>query len=274
MGMNVSAILLAAGIGTRLRPLTEIIPKCLAPIKNKPLLGLWLEMLERSGVDDTIINTHHHARLVEHFICKSPYANKAKLVYEPKLLGTAGTLFANYRNTHHNTIMLAHADNLSSFDVTAFLQAHTSRPQQAVMTMMTFDTDAPSQCGIVDLDANGMVTAFYEKAANPPGIRANAAIYLIDRTFIETLARDKTVTDFSTEVLPRFMGKIYTFHNDCYHLDIGTPARLQRAQLEWPSIMPATDSENQQNDPWYGLLADNPELANSLANQMNHIFDI
>src|ERR1700674_1800341 len=89
------ALLVAAGIGSRLRPLTDVVPKCLIPINGRPLLGLWLEMLQEAGFDEVVVNLHHHADLVREYVWRSPYARLVTLVHEPELLGTGGTLLAN-----------------------------------------------------------------------------------------------------------------------------------------------------------------------------------
>jgi mannose-1-phosphate guanylyltransferase len=238
MSLSVSALLLAAGVGFRLRPLTDTLPKCLAPINGEPLLGLWLSMLQRAGIDDMLVNTHYLAAQVEAFLRQVPCP--VRMVYEPQLLGTAGTLLANYKSLRNDTIMLVHADNLSRFDVGAFVEAHRTRPAHTAFTMMTFDTDVPSQCGIVELDGDNVVMKFHEKVAYPPGTRANAAVYLLDRGSIQNLERERgPLTDFSTEVLPHYMGRIFTWHNATYHRDIGTPDNLRKAQEEWHNI-PAT----------------------------------
>lgn len=228
MNTDVSALLLAAGLGTRLKPLTDKIPKCLVPINGAPLLGIWLDHLTKAGIDDIIINTHHHATQVINFIRTGPYIDIVTLAHEDKLLGTAGMLLANARRCLYDTILLAHADNLSRFDVKAFIRAHETRPKHTVLTMMVFNTDAPQNCGIVELDKDGVVTAFHEKQKNPPGNLANAAVYLMNRRFVESL--DKNISDFSTEVLPKLMGRIFTFYNKDYHRDIGTVEGLALAQ--------------------------------------------
>ena len=89
------AILLAAGYGTRLRPLTNTIPKCLVPIKGVPLLQIWLERLTNAGIGPFLINTHYLPKEVEGFAESSRYRDQVTLVHEPELLGTAGTLIAN-----------------------------------------------------------------------------------------------------------------------------------------------------------------------------------
>lgn len=98
---------------------------------------------------------------------------------------------------------------------------------------MTFDTDAPQSCGIVETDARGVVTAFHEKVPNPPGRRANAAVYIFEPAMFEFLGSlDREVIDLSTEVLPKYLGRIQVFHNADYHRDIGTLNSLELAERE------------------------------------------
>ena len=89
------ALILAAGYGKRLRPLTNNVPKCLVKIGKKSLLQIWLEKLEKQGIKEFLINTHYKSEKVERFIKKSKFAKKVKLVYEKKILGTGGTLYKN-----------------------------------------------------------------------------------------------------------------------------------------------------------------------------------
>jgi mannose-1-phosphate guanylyltransferase len=105
------AILLAAGLGTRLRPLTGQIPMCLVPIKGKPLLERWLESLTKAGVGPFLINTHYLAAQVEEFIESSSYKDQVTLVHEHMLRGTAGTLIANLDFFQGEDGFLIHADN-------------------------------------------------------------------------------------------------------------------------------------------------------------------
>ena len=86
------ALLLAAGLGTRLRPLTNHVPKCLVPIKGKPLLGYWLDLLLRAGIERVLVNTHYLPDPVRRFCAESPWANRIDLVHEESLAGTAGTI--------------------------------------------------------------------------------------------------------------------------------------------------------------------------------------
>lgn len=251
---EVRALLLAAGLGTRLRPLTEDWPKCLMPIGDRPLLEYWLETLHRAGIRRVLVNRHHHADAVECFLKRPRFASWVASTYERELLGTAQTLRANRAFFTSHSVLLIHADNWCQCDFEAFLRYHADqRPSHCLITMMTFDTDVPETCGIVEIDPDGVLLAFHEKIINPPGYRANAAVYLLEPAVLDWLDEQPTCTDFSTQVLPKFIGRIATWHNTGIHRDIGTLATLRRAQADplpacyWP-----------QADAWQGWFSTHP----------------
>jgi mannose-1-phosphate guanylyltransferase len=224
------AILLAAGLGTRLRPLTNTIPKCLVPIHGQPLLGIWLERLTKAGIDSFLINTHYLAEQVEQFVTASPYRNQVTLVHEPTLLGTAGTLMANLDFFQGEDGLLIHADNYCLADFKQFIEAHRQRPPQCLMTVMAFRTPTPSTCGILEVDDQGVVVGFHEKVANPPGDLASGAIYLLSPEFLDMAATDlRAVTDFSTEVIPGLIGSMFTYETTAPFIDVGTLPNYEKA---------------------------------------------
>ena len=228
------ALLLAAGFGTRLRPITDHIPKCLVPIHGQPLLGYWLDRLLDDGIERALINTHYLPEVVERFVRASPWREKIDVVYETVLLGTGGTVLRNREFFSGAPFMVAHADNLTRFNVREFIDAHRNRPAGVDITMMTFDTDAPETCGIVELDERGVVIGFHEKSASPPGCRANAAVYIFEPAVVDFLASlGKEVIDLSLEVIPHYLGRMHCFHNADYHRDIGNPESLRLAELEF-----------------------------------------
>jgi len=229
----VKALLLAAGIGSRLRPITNYVPKCLVPINGKPLLQYWLENLFNAGIQEFLINTNYLSEQVEDFVSKSPFKNFITLVYEEELLNTGGTLLKNRDFFKDESFMLVHADNLSFCDFSSFMNSHKDRNENAEITMMTFLTDDPKSCGIVEIDDRNLVRNFYEKIERPPSNLANAAVYICEKSifdFLETFEKDNI--DFSVEVIPNYIGKINTFLNDGYHRDIGTILSYALAQIE------------------------------------------
>ena len=227
------ALLLSAGLGTRLRPITDSLPKCLVPINGKPLLQYWLENLFDIGVNEFLINSSYLHKQVEEFVNNSRFKNQITLVYEEKLLNTGGTLLVNRDFFKDEAFMLIHADNLSFCDFQDFIASHYKRPKYCEMTMMLFKSDNPSSCGVVELDDEGIVQKFHEKVQNPPSTLANGAVYICEAsifTFLESLQKEDI--DFSNDVLPSYMGKIYTYLNDVYHRDIGRVESYALAQIE------------------------------------------
>lgn len=254
-------LLLAAGLGTRLRPYTDNWPKCLMPIQGRPLLEYWLSLLHHSGIKDVLVNLHCHADIVKDFLNRPIFKDWVHTVHESELLGTAGTLRSNLDFFSGETILLIHADNLCSCDFQGFLNFHHAfRPSGTVMTMMTFESQKPESCGIVELDELGVVQAVHEKVKNPPGNLANAAVYIIEAEVFDWIIEHPEVNDFSTEVLPHFIGKIATWKNDGVLRDIGTPEMLKAAQKDECSITAWLNNDELKN------LIDNPAYKKIIQN--------
>lgn len=229
------ALLLAAGYGTRLRPLTDRFPKCLVPINGRPLLEHWLELVFEGGVQRALINTHYLPSQVEAYVAESPWAGRVDLFHEPELLGTAGTVLANRAYFGDASFLVAHADNLTDFDLPEFARIHAERPAGVELTMLAFRTDMPETCGILEVRADRLLAGFHEKVANPPGNLANGAVYMISPAVVELIASyGRPVVDFSTEVIPHFIGRAQVVEHPGYHRDIGNPEALRLAGIEFP----------------------------------------
>jgi len=229
------ALLLAAGHGSRLRPITLTEPKCLVEIGGKPLLEYWLDSLWRTQkFERVIINTHHLAEKVEAFASQSAYSSWIELSHEPVLLGSAGTLLAHEKALSMGDFLVAHADNLSLIDWNGFLAAFNGRPAEAFGTMMTFQSDTPKSCGIVEIDQCGLLVGMHEKAEYPVGDIANAAVYMFSPAALSFIHSQvpKRVVDISTDIIPLMFGRLNTFFNALYHRDIGTEQSLNRARQD------------------------------------------
>lgn len=233
------ALLLCAGEGTRLRPITNNTPKPLVLINNKPLLEYWLENLEKVGVKEFLINTHYLHKKIENYVQNSKFKNKITLFYEKELLNTAGPIIANESFFNKKEpFLLVHTDNLSFCNFYDFLAAHKNRPQKTEITMMLFKSDTPKSCGIVKLNEKGIVETFYEKIEDPPSNLANGAVYICEYSILGYLkSLNKKEIDFSLEVIPNYLGRINTFLNDFYHKDIGTPEAYHQANKDILNII-------------------------------------
>ncbi|MGA2043843.1 MAG: nucleotidyltransferase family protein [Roseiarcus sp.] len=228
------ALLLAAGMGTRLRPLTDAVPKCLVPVHGRPLLDYWLALLFDAGFERVLVNTHWLAQTVRDHVAASPWRASIDLVHEPELLGTGGTILANRSYFAEQPFLVAHADNLTDLDVDALVEAHRRRPAGCEMTMLAFRTDDPSSCGILELDGRGLVVGFHEKVADPPGDLANGAVYVIGPQVLDRLAaKQRPFIDLSTQIIPELVGKVLAVEAARYHRDIGNLASLARAHAEF-----------------------------------------
>jgi len=199
----------------------------LVPIGGHPLLHYWLKTLfDRNSpfcLERIIVNTHYLPLRVVEFIESSPWSDLVDLSYEETLLGTAGTLRVHREYFGDESFFLAHADNLSIFLMQEFQNEFLNRPEGCLGTMMTFETDIPHECGIVDLDSRGVVMGYHEKVQNPPSDLANAAVFIFDSRIHDILARYPNDIDLCGQTVPRLTGRLNTYRNSQYHRDIGTP---------------------------------------------------
>jgi len=224
------AILLSAGKGERLKPYTNNWPKCLMPINKIPLLEYWIYDLARLGVEKIIINTHYLHEELNYFILNNKYTKLIEVSYEENLLGTAGTLKSLSDKLTDEEIIIIHSDNFCNCNLDEFLLAHRNRPPETNLTMMTFDTDEPENCGIVKLNKLNIVEEFYEKSNLDKGNLANAAVYISSKSFIDTVKKLNNIQDLSNDIINKNLGKIFTWKNEKNLIDIGKIENLRKAQ--------------------------------------------
>ena len=236
------AFLLAAGKGTRLRPYTDTLPKCLIPIHAKPLLEIWIDLFKAHGVDSVLINTHHFSAQVVRAAARlaDEKAIDIKTVFEPELLGSGGTLVENRAFIDPGEdFFIAYADNLTDVNLSAMAAFHRTRKATGtVLTMGLFRAAAPAACGIATLDAGGTVTGFEEKPKKPVSNLANAGIYVATYNILEICrelrqAAPDGVFDFGFHVLPRLTGRMSGYEIKAYLLDIGTVESYTQALEQW-----------------------------------------
>jgi mannose-1-phosphate guanylyltransferase len=241
------AFLLAAGLGTRLRPLTDKVPKCLLPIGSKLLLEIWLELLRKHRVNEVLINTHWCHEKVEEFI-DGRYRNKAKtgmwpeiqLFYEPDLLGSAGTLLANKDwVADGKPFFILYGDNLTNVDLTKIYLFHCSHALP--FSLGVFRTATPKECGIAKINQYGVVTHFAEKPKRPKSDIAASGIYVADRIIFDHFPQEQEALrplDLGFHLLPRMVGRMKAYCIKESLVDIGTMASYKKAQELWKVMRP------------------------------------
>ena len=145
---RVKALLLAGGLGTRLRPLTDTVPKCLVPVLDRPLLDFWVDRLAEAGIDEARVNTHALADQVRAYIAGVNSAGRAHLVesHEPVLLGSAVTIHANADLADlADQIVIIYADNLSDIDLRPLLDFHRSHKDPFTMVLFRAPIPGPAE---------------------------------------------------------------------------------------------------------------------------------
>lgn len=223
-------LILAAGFGTRLGQLTQQTPKALIRVGDKPILDHNIRKLLEIGITEILINTHYHAKQVESFLVTQDYPATLRTVFEPELLGTAGTVQANLDFFGVSDFLVMHGDNYFTSSLSSLVDAHMNRSAKTEMTMATFDTKNPELCGTVLTDNAGVVIDFFEKSKSSTSSKANAAIYIFSqyaKQEISSLSRRET--DISNDFIPRMLGKIQSHNLKGNFIDIGSPSGLKLA---------------------------------------------
>jgi mannose-1-phosphate guanylyltransferase len=225
------AFLLAAGLGNRLRPITDTTPKCLVTVGDRTLLDLWLDAFVRAGVTEVLINLHHLPDAVRAHVAARAEPPAVRLIYEPDLLGSAGTLAANRGWVAGEEFFLAcNADNLTDFDLRDLIAAH--RATGSMTTIAVFRSENPSGGGVVALDETGVIVEFTEKPAVPASDLVNAGIYAFSPAVLSEIP-EKRPADIGYDLLPRLVGNARAVRVEGYFRDIGTPEAYRQAREEW-----------------------------------------
>ena len=234
------AFILAAGNGTRLRPLTDGTPKCLLPIQGVPLLQIWLENCRAAGISEVLVNAHSHAGKLREFAARYSGDVRVHMVEEQQLLGSAGTLFEN-RNfvAGEEAFLVLYGDVLTNVPLASLLAFH--RQKKMPVTLGVYQVSNPSQCGIVSADEDGVVHSFVEKPAQPAGNWAFSGIMVASPQIIDLVPAQRPA-DIGFHLLPLLIGRMRAFVIHEYLLDIGTLNAYKTAQSSWPGLGRAAGS--------------------------------
>jgi mannose-1-phosphate guanylyltransferase len=222
------ALLLAAGIGSRLRPVTDSIPKCLVKVNNLTMLEYWVAKLDIPEVNQVVVNVHHFSEMVLNVIEKLNETGFITPILELELLGTAGTLLANIDECDDN-LLVVHCDNFSSIDIPSLIKFH--KENNNLLTLGVFEPHDPTACGMVSILPSGMIDEFVEKPPKSELRWGNAAVYIFSReALMEIKSKHNEAFDIAKDILPTFTTRMSAFKINGYHIDIGTIKGLKNAQ--------------------------------------------
>jgi mannose-1-phosphate guanylyltransferase len=231
---ELKAFLLAAGQGTRLRPITATIPKCLVPIRGTSMLEIWLELCSRNGIDEVLINLHTHVDVVREALRNRECPVKVRVVEENFLLGSAGTLKANQDWVKDEVAFwVLYADVLTTANLRRMAEFHGRR--QTVATIGLNQVTDPSRCGVAICDVAGVIREFEEKPQKPRSNWVFSGLMIASPTILESVP-DRLPADIGFDILPRLVGRMVGYPIYDYLIDIGTLGNYREAQRSWPGL--------------------------------------
>jgi mannose-1-phosphate guanylyltransferase len=229
----VKAFLLAGGHGTRLRPITDSIPKCLVPIRGKPLLDIWLDLCATSGITEVLINLHAHAQTIQQHLRRGVCRVNVRAIHEDRLLGSAGTIAANRDWIGSDpAFWVLYSDVLTNMNLMRMSEFHDRH--EAVATLALYNMPDPSRGGVAVTDDRGVIVEFEEKPQTPRSHWAFSGLMLA-RTQLFDFLPPFVPADLGFHVLPRLLGKMMAYPIHDYLLDIGTLPNYEKAQITWPA---------------------------------------
>ncbi len=199
------AMIMAAGLGTRLYPLTGSMAKPLVPILNRPVMEHVLNLVRRHGVREVAANLHHHPDMIRaYFGDGSAFGVDLRYNLEEELLGTAGGVGAFRDFFSGGTFIVVSGDGLTDIDLTAFVTAH--RAMGGIATMAVKEVADPSLYGVVVADASGRITGFQEKpsAAEALSHSCNCGIYAFEPTIFDYVPVGR-FSDWARDVFPALL---------------------------------------------------------------------
>lgn len=218
------AMVMAAGVGSRLDPLTKNVPKPLVPIANRPVMDILLERLSEINVKDVIANTHYLSdKIVNHYKAN----NNFNYIYEKELSGTAGGLKkCQFFFDKGEDFLVLSGDGLSNADFEAGIKSHKKSGAIATMGIKKLPMEEIPNFGVVVTDKNGFVKGFQEKPSikEAKSDKINTGIYIFNYEIFNYIPKS-TFYDFAKNVFPDLMSKglkINTFIVEQYWSDIGT----------------------------------------------------
>jgi NDP-sugar pyrophosphorylase family protein len=215
-------LLLAAGEGTRLRPLTDDRPKPMVEAAGAPLIAHLLGWLRRNGVDEVAINLNYKPAPLQAYVGDgSSFGVRVRYSLEPRLLGS------------QDSFVVLCGDVLTGLDLRPVIEQHVRHG--ADVTLVVTEADDPTRCGIVEFDESGTITRFQEKPSREEVFSTwvNAGIYVCGASVLDALPIPCPIPyDFAQHLFPRMLATgmtVMAFATDTPIFDIGSPERLQAA---------------------------------------------
>ena len=233
LAATTDAVILVGGKGTRLRPLTNSIPKPMLPVAGAPFLEHLLARIKAAGMTHVVLGTSFKAEVFEeHFGDGSHLGLEIEYVVEEEPLGTGGGIRNVLDHLRYDRAMVFNGDVLGGTDLNAVLKTHVE--QEADVTLHLLRVSDPRAFGCVPTDADGRVSAFLEKTEDPPTDQINAGSYVFNRSVIEKIPAGRPVS-VEREIFPALLesgARVFGHVDQSYWRDMGTPADFVRGSSD------------------------------------------
>jgi NDP-sugar pyrophosphorylase family protein len=227
------AMVMAAGAGTRLQPLTFSVPKPMVPIANRPVLEYTIDNLRRHGITELILNLHSHPQMIKnHFKDGQRLGVKIYYSHEPELLGTAGGVKRASSFLKDQTFLVMSGDGLTDIDLTRLIEFHRHRKSAGTIALKPIDTRF--DYGVTLTNPTGRITRFIEKPkwSDVFSNQVNTGIYVFEPKILGQIPANK-VYDFGNDLWPKLLkdkARIFGHVIDAYWCDVGNLNEYRRAQ--------------------------------------------
>jgi NDP-sugar pyrophosphorylase family protein len=226
------AMILAAGEGTRLRPLTDAAPKPMLEVGGRPLIAHLIDLLRSYGVRDIAINLHHKPEVLRAYLGDgSRFGVRITYSGEDVLLGSAGAV-KKLEHLFDDSFFVLYGDVLTDIDLSALAAFH--RDQAACVTIALYQAEDPARCGIVEIDGDCRVRRFLEKPQPQEVFSkwASAGIYVVEPDILPLIPAG-SFFDFGADLIPILLREglpVRGYVSLSYFLDIGSWERYRQAQ--------------------------------------------
>jgi D-glycero-alpha-D-manno-heptose 1-phosphate guanylyltransferase len=224
----IEVVILAGGLGKRLRDIVPDLPKPLAPIGSKPFISLLFDQLLKAGIDQaTLAVGYKNEKVMDTFGHR--YKDLALYyVIETELLGTGGAIANALKGKDYEHALIMNGDSFCNISLRGFIDWHLKHKNEASL-VMSYQEDRERYGGVEYDEETNKITSFIEKKSNLDAGYINAGIYLFSKEFIDKFPRGHPLS-LETQVLSFHLKDLYGWPNKAEFIDIGTPNSYDQAQ--------------------------------------------
>ena len=220
-------IILAGGLGTRLKPVINDLPKCMAPIDGKPFIDFILDYCTRQGLKRFIFCLGHLKEIIiDHLSSRNDCETLFSI--EKKILGTGGAIKNAENFICSNQSIILNGDTFVDINFSKLIDWHNDKGSE--ITLVINKINDPARYGLVNFDHNNKIQSFIEKKEGVKSGWINSGVYIINNSILESLTEGEYYS-LERDLFPKYLNKrFFAYQNDGIMIDIGTPESYLKSQ--------------------------------------------